>query len=133
MRTAATALEPGIRERLRRQALSVISLETAGKPVSCPFLLDDCCSIYGSRPVICRTQGLPLLLQADDGVMEVDFCPLNFALPGATMDLDDDYLVPLEDLNEKLARANVAALLSWGRNPSQAERISAADIILRSA
>jgi hypothetical protein len=39
----------------------------------CPFLYEDRCSIYLARPNICRTQGLPLLIDE-----EVDNCPLNF-------------------------------------------------------
>src|SRR5689334_20047158 len=31
----------------------------------CPLLLDDCCLVYGARPVICRTHGLPLLIEVE--------------------------------------------------------------------
>ena len=40
----------------------------------CAFLYDDQCSIYESRPVICRTQGLALKLSHE----KMDWCPLNF-------------------------------------------------------
>lgn len=49
--------------------------------VPCVFLYDDKCSIYFTRPIICRTQGAPLFI--DD---RVDACPLNFTngLPDKT-------------------------------------------------
>lgn len=42
---------------------------------ACTFLYNDRCSIYEARPVICRTQGAPLFVQADN---VLDYCPLNF-------------------------------------------------------
>jgi Fe-S-cluster containining protein len=42
---------------------------------ACSFLYNDRCSIYEVRPVICRTQGAPLFVQADN---VLDYCPLNF-------------------------------------------------------
>lgn len=46
---------------------------------SCVFLVDSKCSIYNSRPFICRTQGLPLLYQSNDGSgYELSVCHLNF-------------------------------------------------------
>lgn len=42
---------------------------------ACSFLVNDRCSIYEVRPVICRTQGAPLFVQADN---VLDYCPLNF-------------------------------------------------------
>jgi Fe-S-cluster containining protein len=42
---------------------------------ACHFLVENQCSIYEVRPVICRTQGLPLFLSTEN---VLDFCPLNF-------------------------------------------------------
>lgn len=46
---------------------------------SCMFLKNGACLIYHSRPIICRTQGLPLMYQSikSDGY-EVSHCQLNF-------------------------------------------------------
>lgn len=132
MAAAVRGLEPAIRRLLRRQALAAVDAERCGADVPCPLLVNDRCATYDSRPVICRTQGLPLLLEAEDGHLEVDFCPLNFAAPGATNQLDEEYLVPLEDLNGKLAAANADKLHSEGQPLSGVRRLSTAEIILRS-
>jgi len=42
---------------------------------ACHFLINDSCSIYEARPVICRTQGAPLFIQSEN---VLDYCPLNF-------------------------------------------------------
>ena len=41
----------------------------------CAFLYNDQCTIYEARPLICRTQGLPLYLTTEN---VLDYCPLNF-------------------------------------------------------
>jgi len=68
----------------------------------CPLLHDGLCLLYRARPVICRTHGLPLLLQ-HDGVDRVDFCPENFkdlqSIPGSAV-------IDLERLNTMLAAIN---------------------------
>ena len=40
---------------------------------ACSLLLDGRCVVYDERPVICRSHGLPLVM---DG--QLDVCPLNF-------------------------------------------------------
>jgi hypothetical protein len=46
---------------------------------ACRFLVNGACSIYEHRPLICRTQGLPLLYeQADGSAFELSVCTLNF-------------------------------------------------------
>lgn len=42
----------------------------------CSFLCEDSCTIYEARPLICRSQGLPLRFQ-EGGETYVDICPLN--------------------------------------------------------
>lgn len=45
----------------------------------CTFLKEHACTIYPSRPVICRTHGLPMLFLNDEGDdKELAFCELNF-------------------------------------------------------
>jgi Fe-S-cluster containining protein len=45
---------------------------------SCKFLKNNECTIYNSRPIICRTQGLPLLFMSEDYNFEISICELNF-------------------------------------------------------
>ena len=94
--------------------------------------MDDRCSIYESRPLICRTQGLPLLIESEDGEQEVDFCPLNFTEPGAIDDLDEDHLVPLDALNLRLALLNLEHCRETGLgDEASGARAKMADIILK--
>ncbi len=44
----------------------------------CIFLKNHTCSIYHSRPIICRTHGLPLLYTNNDDEWELSTCELNF-------------------------------------------------------
>ncbi|MGD9994761.1 MAG: YkgJ family cysteine cluster protein [Salinivirgaceae bacterium] len=48
-------------------------------PKACRFLVNDACTIYASRPIICRTQGLALLYENKQGTgFEFSTCRLNF-------------------------------------------------------
>ncbi len=130
-RAAVEALPAPIRARVEEQAREVIEREDRGEPVACPLLVDDRCSIYESRPLICRTQGLPLLIEADDGEREVDFCPLNFTGTGAVDDLDEDHLVPLDALNLRLALVNLEHCRETGLgDEASGQRVKMADAIL---
>lgn len=56
----------------------------------CTFLVDDLCLIYLLRPLICRTQGLPIAyIDEMKEQIEVSVCPLNFP---------EDYPFTHEDL-----------------------------------
>lgn len=49
------------------------------KTSKCRFLINHQCAIYASRPIICRTQGLPLLYENQDGEgYQLSVCHLNF-------------------------------------------------------
>jgi len=85
------------RQRLIRQQ----ALASGGE--RCPLLRDDQCLLYQARPIICRTQGLPLLLREADS-LRIDYCPLNFndleTLPG-------ELAVDLDRLNQLLVAVNL--------------------------
>lgn len=131
VRETIEALPDETRMVIEGQAHNVIAHEAEGQLVACPLLVEDRCSIYESRPLICRTQGLPLLLEAEDGEQEVDFCPLNFAAPDAVDDLEETHLVPLDDLNLKLALINLQYCREQGfPDELNGQRQQMAEIIL---
>lgn len=134
IRSAFDELPEEIKTRIQMQAQKVELLESQDDgniPVACPMLVDGACAIYEARPVICRTQGLPLIYENEEGEQEVDFCPLNFTSPGAVEDLREDALVPLDDLNVQLAALNWRFCQEQGIEADRAgERIPMSRIIL---
>lgn len=94
----------------------------------CVLLRDGLCAIYGARPLICRTQGLPLgYVDEEREAVEVSACDLNFA---------DDYafgydeLLLMDRFNTRLAELNGEYCEAAGLNPRQ--RIAIADLLKRS-
>lgn len=69
---------------------------------SCPFLVNETCSIYEARPIICRTQGLALLFELN-GEEATDACPLNFN----NSELEVGDLLDLDRLNYILSTLQV--------------------------
>lgn len=131
LREAIQSLPPETQTCLKQQAADVREREMRGLPVACPMLIDDKCAVYESRPLICRTQGLPLLMEAEDGAQEVDFCPLNFTAPDAVNDLDEEHLVPLNALNLRLAMANLNYCREAGMSDEESgARVAMSDVIL---
>ncbi|MBX7082812.1 MAG: YkgJ family cysteine cluster protein [Nannocystaceae bacterium] len=60
------ARDPAQRERVRAQGRDP-------QHGACALLIDDRCSIYDERPLICRSHGLPVRSAG-----RVEVCPLNF-------------------------------------------------------
>src|SRR5512140_2619635 len=67
VRAAFLDLPDATRSVVVEQAEEVQARKALGQRHSCPFLVEDRCAIYPLRPVICRTQGFPLLIRTDDG------------------------------------------------------------------
>ena len=61
------ANDPELRATIRSQA------DDPALSDRCALLVDGRCSVYAQRPLICRSQGLPLLTEE-----RLDWCPLNF-------------------------------------------------------
>ncbi len=114
VRAAFLDLPSEVRSLVVAQAEEVQARKALGQRHHCPLLVHDCCSIYPMRPIICRTQGLPLLIKTEDGTDAVDFCPVNFSSPGAYGELDAHFLLPLDYINMKLAVANLGYCRSAG-------------------
>jgi uncharacterized protein len=88
--------DPAAAAAIRQQA------QASAPEGPCPLLLGGRCLLYAARPLICRTHGLPLLLERD-GERRIDYCPLNFR---QATTLPPGALVNLETLNSTLAAIN---------------------------
>ncbi len=92
----------------------------------CPLLMGGRCLLYVARPLICRTHGLPLLLEVT-GERRIDYCPLNFQKadrlpPGA--------LINLENLNATLTAINALFVKElFGAEGPPRQRLSIADAL----
>jgi hypothetical protein len=106
---ALAGLAPGAGEALRQRARRM------GADQRCPLLVDRACALYAARPLICRTQGLPLLYHLD-GRPRVDVCPLNFQA-GETLAGED--LLDLDHLNRTLAAVNALFVKRTGRESAE--------------
>jgi Fe-S-cluster containining protein len=94
-------------ERIRRGAERLLREGTPHPPGACAFLgKDGACRVYGERPYVCRTQGLPLrwIEERGDGVpVELrDICPLNEEGP-AVESLDEEECWTLGPVEGRLA------------------------------
>lgn len=118
---AVAALPEAERDAIRQRA------RTMADGDACPLLQEGVCLLYHARPVICRSHGLPLLLE-EDGTKRLDHCPLNFqgmeSLPG-------EAVLNLEILNQALAGINLLCLRELGEAAaSLPERLSIAEALL---
>ena len=82
-----------------------ISVEI-GETERCGLLDNHQCSIYNSRPIICRTHGMPLLNTDENGdEWQLNICELNFK--DADDDLFNDDNILFEDqINAELFQIN---------------------------
>jgi len=92
-------------DRIRAAHPGLLAIGTPHPPGACAFLDGEgACRIYAERPLVCRTQGLPLrfFLEDDDGEVEErrDVCPLNLdgGPPLAALAEDDCWLVGVHEL-----------------------------------
>ena len=86
----------------------------------CPLLKDECCLLYASRPVICRTHGFPILYADGEG-QRVDCCPLNTV----GNDLPGQAVIDIDRLNTLLVAVNAHYLAATGSS-CLAERLTIA-------
>ncbi|MCG3174249.1 MAG: hypothetical protein GMKNLPBB_02477 [Myxococcota bacterium] len=119
----------GLPESLRQTIAAQAGAAAAGVRRECPMLVDNACSVYGQRPVICRTHGLPILFAAENGEKSLDHCPLNFE---GVERIDGASILNLDQVNQILGLLNIqfdpeaagerknlaAAILEWEAHPS---------------
>jgi uncharacterized protein len=120
----AAALQQALRNLPRKDADLIRRAAALSPPDGpCPLLQGGLCLLYQARPIICRTHGLPLLVNRD-GASGVDFCPENFRdapnIPGSAV-------IDLDRLNAILATINALYLRSF---PGP-ERLTLAQALLR--
>ena len=90
----------------------------------CPLLHEGTCLLYEHRPVICRTHGMPLVVE-ENGLQRIDCCPENFR-EGVLTALSGDSLLHLERVNLLLVSIN--HVFAAARNIDAGQRISIAQI-----
>lgn len=105
-------------------AFSVLSLEAAhirlhcqaplkrGAADHCAFLENNRCAVYDSRPLLCRTQGMPIGYMNDAGAVEVSACPLNFS---EDFVFTEETILFMDSFNARLAELNQDYCLKAGR------------------
>ena len=75
IREALASLSADVRERVRAQG------HDEGRE-HCALLLDGRCSVYGQRPILCRSHGLAVRVPAEAGEdptrPRLEHCPLNY-------------------------------------------------------
>ncbi|HET6582302.1 MAG TPA: YkgJ family cysteine cluster protein [Nannocystaceae bacterium] len=63
--------DPQMRARVRAQA-------DDPRHGACALLVDDRCTVYDARPLICRSHGLAVRVRDEAGGARIDCCPLNY-------------------------------------------------------
>jgi len=116
IRRAVDRFDARLQELIRRQA-------NAASSDYCPLLHDGLCLIYGHRPLICRSHGVPVAyVDYERQCIEVSACPLNFP---ADFSLQEEQLLFMDELNQRLRQLNDA--LGLGETDT---RVSIRDIVL---
>ena len=102
------ALEPATQERLSNNPGS-----------GCPLLLDDTCALYEERPLICRSHGLPIILEN-----RLDVCPLNFE-DMSLKELPETDLLSVDTITTILAVSNMLYCQEASGDPERRRPVSA--------
>ena len=129
--TSVTCLEAAIIADFSRKNKpppqhAVPGAATPGPEGSCPFLMDNRCSIYPARPLICRTHGL-LLRNVNIRERIMPSCPYNFATTELA-DIDDSFALDSEKISINLARLNAAYCMLLGDKNKATGRIKLSDL-----
>lgn len=100
----AVALAKAIRD-LDADGRREINIQTEQQDLSyCPLLLEGRCTVYSSRPLICRTHGAPLAyVDYAAEAIEISACPVNFS---ADFSFNNEQLLYMDELNRELLTLN---------------------------
>jgi Fe-S-cluster containining protein len=103
-----------ISEALRSLPSSKFLGDSGGE--GCPLLSDDRCIIYDERPIICRTQGLPLgYLDHETGTATLSICERN---DPELREWRPEELFMMDEINGRLMTLNRALAVSFTLNPA---------------
>jgi hypothetical protein len=116
-----------IEAEVLRKAISELDSQPESGANSCPLLTaEGLCAVYESRPLICRTHGLPVSAQDIGG--KVDCCPLNFRdFPLESLGWGD--VLDVDVLNSILIAVNSLYLKAIGADSQSGERIHIRDLV----
>ena len=100
--------------------------------VQCRFLVDHCCTIYNSRPVICRTHGLPLLyMSIESDEFELSRCELNF-IEYELENFTEENTYPMDLINSKLYQINKKFVAGFENGKyNEQDRIRLAELMVK--
>ena len=88
------------------ERLQSLALENPYKGTRCSLLnADGHCLIYEVRPIVCRSHGVPVLVQIDEKHEGLDACPKNFTHGLDMLDVGD--WINVDTLN------TMTALIDW--------------------
>ncbi len=100
-------------------------IDTITPPQRCVFLQQDCCSTYEARPILCRTQGIPIgYLKDEESSIEVSACPVNFQ---EKFRFSEEGILFMDRFNYRLAELNQRYCEAAGLDPQQ--RIILSDLL----
>jgi len=93
----------------------------------CPFLIENQCSMYTVRPIICRTHGVPIY-SGEDETSSVSICPLNEPIIQNDA-LEKRFLFDTNLVTEHLIRFNLAFCTIHSISRMASQRISLHSIL----
>jgi hypothetical protein len=93
-------------------------LMAAQDGTACPLLVDQACSLYEERPLICRSHGLPIVMES-----KLDVCPLNFE-DIDLKSLPDTDLLSVDTITAILTVSNMLFCQETGGDPNRRRPVS---------
>lgn len=94
----------------------------------CPLINNGICSAYVARPIICRTHGLPVLIDTDGTLTTHITCPLNF-VDDEPESIDRSSVLDSENITMNLMKLNLSLCIAVDLPTASADRYSLEDIL----
>jgi len=116
IRDAVAGLPEEVRERIKARVED-------DRRLLCPLLDNGLCTVYEKRPVVCRTQGMPLAVKNGRNSFELDYCRLNFEHVPPGFELLRAHVLNLDGINQILAGVNLKAVRGAGLDPEEDGRV----------